>query len=550
MSKVYRSIQARVDINPTYKEQELEEFRGNPYIEALPLIFTEDDIFKNITVDPVLKKAERQADASMRYHMVKRLLNFTHPMDRYFDLVLQLSSMIRYGYAIRNPLSKEALQKLDFLCSLDKKHDISLLTSHANSLSVTSECHAIIGLSGIGKTTAIVSALKMYPQIISHKSYKGRPFSRNQLVWLKVDCPYDGKRKTLCQSFFKAMDQAMGTNYYSKYGNRRYDVTSMMADLTEIVARHGLGVLVIDEIQHLQSKNIDTELVFKFITSLSNTIGVPLIFIGTPKASPLLESNFRNARRFTGVAWDRMLEGDEWDFFIEEMWQYQWLKEYTELTPELKHCLYNESQGITAIAVQLYMCAQLRAITSQNEKITVKLFEDISKQELKRTSAMIEALRNNDKDALKEYDDIVLDFDVILRENDKRQERMEKAKRLAEMSKKRRENQKEDFIEDAITMLNNMGIFTELQFSDLLRVIEECIEANKGVDYDELKTFIVQQAIKTNNEKKEKKLVKKKKIKKKQGLIGLHEYAIKNNRLVYDVLKDNGYMSSYKEFLG
>ena len=72
-------------------------------------------------------------------------------------------------------------------------------------------CISIIGISGIGKTTAIERLLLMYPQVIKHFEYKGECFTRTQIVWLKIDCPYDGNLSTLCKSFFKAIDDILGT---------------------------------------------------------------------------------------------------------------------------------------------------------------------------------------------------------------------------------------------------------------------------------------------------------------------------------------------------
>ena len=55
-----------------------------------------------------------------------------------------------------------------------------------------------------------------------------------------------------------------------------------------------------------------------FFVQLVNTIGVPVILIGTYKASSILDGEFRNARRVSGqgdLIWSRMQNDDEWDYF-------------------------------------------------------------------------------------------------------------------------------------------------------------------------------------------------------------------------------------------
>ena len=68
----------------------------------------------------------------------------------------------------------------------------------------------IIGVSGVGKSTAVEKILSLYPQRIVHTKYRERPLAFTQLVWLKLDCPHDGSLKQLCYQFFYALDLAAG----------------------------------------------------------------------------------------------------------------------------------------------------------------------------------------------------------------------------------------------------------------------------------------------------------------------------------------------------
>ena len=130
----------------------------------------------------------------------------------------------------------------------------------------------------------------MYPQVIVHSGYKGQGFSFYQIVWLKLDCPFDGSVKGLCIDFFNKIDQLMGTNYYSKVGSYNRSVDYMLTLIAQVVRSTGLGLLVIDEIQHLcEARGFGDEKMLNFFVTLVNTAGVPVVLIGNPKAMSILQ---------------------------------------------------------------------------------------------------------------------------------------------------------------------------------------------------------------------------------------------------------------------
>ena len=90
----------------------------------------------------------------------------------------------------------------------------------------------------------------MYPQVIKHDIYKDQPFNRTQIVWLKIDCPYDGSLYVM-QKLFKAIDDLLGTRYLEKFGYLNRVTSTMLLHMTSLASMYGIGVLVIDEIQHL-----------------------------------------------------------------------------------------------------------------------------------------------------------------------------------------------------------------------------------------------------------------------------------------------------------
>jgi hypothetical protein len=140
----------------------------------------------------------------------------------------------------------------------------------------------------------------------------------------------------------------------------------MIRNMFHVANLHAVGVLGIDEIQHLnQTRGVGADLLLNFLVTLVNTIGIPVLIVGTHGAMPVLQGNFRQARRASGVGgqvWDNLKPDRTWDHFVETMWRYQWTQEVTPLTDDLRQVLYEESQGIIDVVVKLFMLAQLRAI--------------------------------------------------------------------------------------------------------------------------------------------------------------------------------------------
>jgi hypothetical protein len=190
----------------------------------------------------------------------------------------------------------------------------------------------------------------------------------------------------------------------------------MIVQMAAAADRHALGLLVIDEIQHLTAaKGSDREELLNFLVTLVNKISVPVMIIGTPKSLPLLQGAFRQARRASGLGslfWDRMRPGRTWDDFIDRMWAHQWTQEPTTLTDELRAVLYDESQGVVDIVVKLYVLAQIRVIQHaaldprRSEVIDAEILRRTASEHLALVKPMLDALRSGDIKSLACYDDL------------------------------------------------------------------------------------------------------------------------------------------------
>lgn len=170
-------------------------------------------------------------------------------------------------------------------------------------------------------------------------------------------------------------------------------------------------MLVVDEMQNLVNARRGKDDLLNFLVKMDNIIGVPVIKVGTNEALPILQGNFRNARRGTGegsIIWDRMQKNDDdWQLFVENLWEYQWTRKKVTLSPELEEAFYDESQGIIDVAIKLFRMVQCRSIALEgDEAITVDLIRQVAKDGLYLLKPMLAAIRNNDEREMLRYKDI------------------------------------------------------------------------------------------------------------------------------------------------
>lgn len=416
----YRGTRAR------YRRQKLPNYKGNPLIEALRSILKEEEVTDLLRYDPGYDEEYRQWSSELRLHLILDAMRFVEPLTNHIALQQLLDGLMRSGYVERNPFPRKAhLLKNRARLERMKEGLGSLPPPRSTGREVS-----VIGLSGVGKSTALRSILALYDQVINHSRYRGQPFTLRQLVYVKLECPQDGSLGGLCKAFFKEVDRLLGTNTYRLYvKSGRRTVDEMLIDMAGVASRHFLGLLVIDEIQNLREAQGDgAARAHNFLVQLDNELGIPVVLVGTPRAQAVLTGEFRRARRASGLGafpWDRMQEDEEWDVFLKALWKYQYVRKPIPFTEELRHTLYFESQGITDLAVKLFMLAQVEAIARAiddgevkvEEEVTKDLIEEVAQDRLRYMQRFLNALRKNDPEELKKYQDIApLDLEFAVNE--------------------------------------------------------------------------------------------------------------------------------------
>ena len=404
-----------VKVDAVYSDHLVPQYKDHPFIEALPKIKDRKELYEALRLDIPYEDALRELPAEVRLHMAFQCRRFFKPYEQVISLGSILCVSLMDAYVTRNPIDPNYFPKPEN--DAPGKHGMKypqLRPQPKQSPTLT-----IIGVSGGGKSYSSEANLYLFPQVIIHREFQGRPFPFQQVVWLKINCPPNGTVRGLCFRILIELDELVGTDYYRIYGENGDASRDQLTTAIGIVIRnHGIGCIVIDEIQTLiDVKEGDRDEAINFFMDLENMEGVCIIKIGTYKAQKLFKE-FRQGRRAIGgvpVYWNAMKNDEEWKAFVKALWKYQYTRSLCPLDDALIDLLYEISQGILDIAVKVFIFSQFRAIANggkaEDEKITPDLLKSIDRDYLKPVRPMLEALKKNDIYALAKFEDIHVDME-------------------------------------------------------------------------------------------------------------------------------------------
>jgi hypothetical protein len=397
-------------VKAEYAEQPIEEYQGNPLIEALPPLWSMSQVGTMLAYYPPYNESQRELPGEVRLHLLENAREFFIPQAIHYEIFLAISNMIRRGYIGRNPVANfaRAKQSADIQRLEREIQRRVFLRSKARGL-------LIVGPGGMGKSTAVENILSLFPQVITHTNYSGQDFILKQLVWIKLQCPGDGSLRGLCINFLQEVDDILGTNYMKFYGAARRTVDELLLIIARVSSLHCVGVVVFDEVQDLsEAKSGGAARMLNFFVQLENTLGIPFVLIATPKAEALFDSEFRHARRVSeqgDIFWRPMQEiaeklqadeperaDSEWEDFVRATWRYWYLKTCHPLPTDIMkdkavRLLYETSQGITALVVTIFFLAQRRAIISGKEDLTEGVIKSAVRDNLFLVGRMLDELK-------------------------------------------------------------------------------------------------------------------------------------------------------------
>lgn len=240
-----------------------------------------------------------------------------------------------------------------------------------------SDSFTIIGTSGIGKSSAISRAISV---IAENHIIETKNLCTSIIPFLVVQCPFDSSVKGLLFEILRKTDEILGSNYY-QYALRSRATTDMLIGSVAQVSLNHVGMLVVDEIQNVANSKNGKSLIGA-LTQLINNSGISICMVGTPESAVFFEQAMQLARRSVGLKYTTMNYDEYFEGFCKILFQYQYTKQRTEITPVIIEWLYQHSSGIVSVVISLIHDAQEIAILTGKEVLNLETLNEAYQQRL------------------------------------------------------------------------------------------------------------------------------------------------------------------------
>lgn len=289
--------------------------------------------------------------------------------------LIALSDM--YKVFVPTQMSKEIYAKmyLSLLRSLQKKESKLAVRQYSENhkgirqqeysgIIGGSDSFTIIGASGIGKSSSITRAVQLLTteEIIETK----QPYSKI-IPCVIVQTPFDSSVKGLLLEILRVVDEKLGSKYYSNALRTKSTIDMLIGAVSSVALNH-IGLLVVDEIQHVVNHKHGKTLI-GCLTQLINNSGISIAMVGTPESAAFFTQAMQLARRALGLQYNAMSYGEEFYTLCASLFRYQYVKNAVPLDDAIVRWLYEHSNGNISTVVSLLHDAQEIAILDGSETL-------------------------------------------------------------------------------------------------------------------------------------------------------------------------------------
>ena len=293
-----------------------------------------------------------------------------------------------YNIYIPNAMSTEIYSKmyLALIRSLNKKFSKEAVVQRNSLVGVIggADSFTITGCGGIGKSASIGRAVVL----IAEKKTILTDNWNEVIPILSVQCPFDSSVKALLLSILKEVDSVVCSDYYEKALKVRATTDTFISMVSKVALNH-IGLLIVDEIQNVVNSKNGRQLV-GMLTQLINSSGISICMVGTPACEPFFEQEMHLARRTLGLKYGPMSYDENFIYFCRTLWEYQCVKNKSEITDAIVNWLYEHSGGIASVVVSLLHDAQEIAILNGTEELSLANLNEAYKSKLSMLHSYID----------------------------------------------------------------------------------------------------------------------------------------------------------------
>jgi len=311
-------------------------------------------------------------DLQTRHDLLDRLQEqMFEPTLTSLDTTTRLFRMVRRGLIARDPTLVESRARTMTIARYAGKElrDLPWLPCSAKGMRIS-------GITGLGKSYEILRALKQLPQKIEHGlSYAADWNHVTQASWLYVAMSHDGSLGGLLLQILTALDLAIGANYARDRGLTSLSNEKLAVHVGIILINHGVGVLVIDELQGRNfSGGARGGLAATFFLRLLN-FGVPIVLMGNPLGMDALDTFSQDMRRIGSAGSIEMhpLEATDYDFtdcLAPALWRYNVMPDPSPISDPDGAILFKYCGGIRDYGARIRVSSQRLALDMGDQFVT------------------------------------------------------------------------------------------------------------------------------------------------------------------------------------
>lgn len=385
---------------------------SNPFLEQLEEHLSTDDLAPRLAYSPLAEVDRDSLTLKERKDLLAAIkFQLFEPTLSSLSIVGSLFRLIHDGYQSRNPCIAQVRNKTMAVASAAKQTMSAMPWFGETAMGMR-----ISGETGTGKSHEIKRGLSILPPVITHgKRTDAGWMHMTQVVWLYVAMSHDGSLGGLLLNILCALDETAGTNYAADKSLTKLSNEKLSVRIAIILRNHGVGVLVIDELQKRNfSGGAHGGLAATFFLRLLN-IGIPIVLMGNPFGLEGLDTFSQDMRRIgAGGSFDmRPLAQDDYDWtdcLVPAIWGYDVMPEQTQIEDSKGEILFQYSGGIRGYAVRIRAESQRIALELGARTVTTEHMEQAYQEIPEKDRLLIQGFRDRDPRLLQQFEDVRWEF--------------------------------------------------------------------------------------------------------------------------------------------
>lgn len=450
---------------------------NNPFIEAIPLQRSSDEIIEDFTQNVYTydREAIRTMSLSEKLKNIALLREQLRlPLPFHEQLDEEIYAALLKGYRCRRILIDSRNTSDCDNGDTDRNPATRMIKDPLKLQSYGS--FSLLGYGGSGKSMALSVIMSHYKQVIVHRLKDGGWV--RQILYIIVQCPPNGNMDAFYSNIGHAIDIALGCTYpdaQARIDSRR-GLGEKLNEVIRLIERHNIGLCIFDEIQmFLSSKktagnkvNVKTES-FNAITTMMNETGISIGVVGTEIAYKLIfqDKLHQNRRLGRTIIADSYCDNPKaFMRIINTLINYQWTNVIitrNDLTADLLQAFKDCTHGIIDLIIGLYTAVQHEAlITERKTKITASFVRRVAKKYYPNLMNALDSIDASEYDVIRKRD--LAESERLMRSDIVNQKTIEQEKDKSIVQN--RPSDKDALVKTAVQRI--MGVTEKFKVKDII----------------------------------------------------------------------------------